>query len=175
MEIEQEERYHLQEAHGSLLRLYIFFLLMFQSLFQLSDMVKFLSMFFLTLNKTFKSLPESLVSKLPCSVQDAREFGSNRNTLQQFVCCPSCHSIYKQEDCILEDSSGEKISKKCSYRKFPNHPQPQHRHTCDTLLMKRVKLSSGRFLLTPRIIYCYKSIIESLQEMLKREGFSTKM
>ena len=72
MKIEQEEGYHLQEAHGSLLRLYIFFLLMFQSLFQLSDMVKFLSMFFLTLNKTFKSLPESLVSKLPSSVQDAR-------------------------------------------------------------------------------------------------------
>lgn len=149
---------------------------MFQSLFRLSDtaitLLKFFSMFFVTLNK---SLPESLVLKLPCSVQDARELiGSNRCSLQNFVCCPSCHSIYKQEDCILEDSSGEKVSKKCSYRKFPNHPQPQHRRTCDTPLMKKVKLSSRRVVLRPHLIYCYRSIIESVQEMLKREGFQEK-
>ena len=123
--------------------------------------------------------PQPLVLKLPCSVQDARKLiGSNHSSLQKFACCPSCHSIYKQEDCILEDSSGEKVSRKCNFRKFPNdpqhHPQPQHRCTCDTLMMKKVKLPSGRVVLRPHLIYCYKSIIESLQEMLKREGFQEK-
>ena len=98
--IEQEGEEEINHSYGSLLRLYVFFLLMFQSLFRLSDtaltiLLKFFAMFFSTLSKTVVSLPEVLLRRLPRSVHDAREFaGSNRSTLQKFVCCPSCHSIY---------------------------------------------------------------------------------
>ena len=59
----------------------------------------------------------------------------------------------------------------CTFRKFPCHPQLQHRKTCNTLLMKRLNLASGKVSLQPRLIYCYKSVVESLQEMIKRNGF----
>ena len=40
--------------------------------------------------------------------------------------------------------------------------------------MKMVKSSNGRLLLYPKLIYTYKSIIESLQELLRIPGFSPK-
>ena len=112
---EQDE----QQLHGSLLRLYVFSFLCFNTTL---------------LNKSLPML------KLPCSVQDARELTVIRP------------NIYKQEDCILQDSSREKVSRKCNFRKLPNHLQPQHRRTCDTLLMKKVKLPYLYFGLTSYIV-----------------------
>ena len=37
--------------------------------------------------------------------------------------------------------------------------------------MKSFKLSSGKVSLQPRLVLCYKSVIESLQELMKRDGF----
>ena len=65
-------------------------------------------------------------------------------------------------------------SKLCRYAQFPNHPQSQHRKPCGTPLMKNVQLASGCSHFVPHLIYCYKSIIESLQNMILREGFIAK-
>ena len=67
--------------------------------------------------------------------------------------------------------NGEIKSKRCSFRKFPNHPQIQHRKTCDELLMKTVKCAGGKTILYPKMIFTYRSVIVSLQEMLNRPGF----
>ena len=40
--------------------------------------------------------------------------------------------------------------------------------------MKTMKCSGGKTVLYPRMIFTYKSILESLQEMLNRPGFSEK-
>ena len=37
--------------------------------------------------------------------------------------------------------------------------------------MKSSKLSSGKVSLQPRLVFCYKSVIESLEELIKRDGF----
>ena len=58
--------------------------------------------------------------------------------------------------------------------RFPNHPQAQHRKPCGAVLMKNVKSSNGKVLLYPKLIYTYKSITESLQELLRNPGFSVK-
>lgn len=65
-------------------------------------------------------------------------------------------------------------SERCSYVKFPNHPQRARRRPCNTLLMKTVRTSSGTTSLYPQQMYCFKSIIESLKEMIKRPGFVEK-
>ena len=40
--------------------------------------------------------------------------------------------------------------------------------------MKKIKSSKGKQSLYPRLIYCYKSVIESLQEMVSKPGFIDK-
>ena len=91
--------------------------------------------------------------------------------MKKFVYCPSCHSLYKVEECIIKNSSGELVSQRCIFKKFPNHPQVQHRSICNMLLMKKFKLTSGKVSLQPHLVFCYKSIIETLQELVKRQGF----
>ena len=148
------------DSYNALLKLYTFFLLMFQSLFWLSDTALnvFLVFFFSTLGSTVATIPQAFVSNLPRHVRSARIIaGSTRNSLQQFVCCPACHSIYKPDDCIMQLSSGEIVSQKCTFRMFPSHPQLQHRGKCNNLLMKRLKLSSGKVSLQPRLVYSYKN------------------
>jgi hypothetical protein len=56
--------------------------------------------------------------------------------------------------------------KRCSYVQFPSHPQKQHRKTCGDVLMKTVRTASGKLLLQPRLVYRYKSVVDSLQEMM---------
>ena len=119
-QLEEGEGSQSVNLHGALLRLYTFFLLMFQSLFRLSDtalsvLLTFLAMFFSTLSNTIATIPQAFISNLPRNVRSARIIaGSSRNSLQQFVCCPSCHSIYKREDCIVL-SGGEITPQRCSF------------------------------------------------------------
>ena len=59
----------------------------------------------------------------------------------------------------------------CSFVQFPNHPQERYRVPCGTLLMKTVKTSGNKLKLVPHLVYCYRSIIQSLQEMILRPRF----
>ena len=159
-----------------LLRLYSFFLLMFQTLFRLSDtaltvLLSFLSLFFKTVSNTFKSIPDTFLLQLPRNVRAARKIANRRNEFIQYICCPACHSLYQREDCFTYLPNGSTESKKCCFQQFPLHPLCHYRKACGTPLMKSVKTPSGKKILYPRLIYCYKSVIDSLKEMLKRPGF----
>ena len=41
--------------------------------------------------------------------------------LQRFVVCPTCHKLFKEDQCVIV-SGGIKISRKCDNIQFPNHP-----------------------------------------------------
>ena len=97
-----------------------------------------------------------------------------RNNFQKYVCCPTCQSIYLREQCIVKLPNGQTESKRFSFVHFPNHPQAQHRKPCDTVLMKKVKSSTANVLLYQKMDLFYKSIIESLQELLNRSDLSSK-
>ena len=156
---------HTACVETPLLQLYTFFLFMFQSLFRLSD-TAFFSMFLRTVASSFPGLPESFLNSFPANLYQARKAIGFRNTsFRKFVCCPACRSIYDWNECIITKPNSTLESKRCSFTAFPNHPQIQHRKTCDEVLMKRMKCSSGRAILYPKMIYTYKSVIESLQEM----------
>jgi len=65
---------------------------------------------------------------------------------------------------------GQKISKKCNFVEFPNHPMQHFRKSCDTVLMKTVSSSKSK-LIAPKKVYSFKSFRESFQSLLKRDGF----
>ena len=111
-----------------LLRLYTFFLFMFQTLFRVSDtamniLLKFLSMFFLSVGRRVSSLPANFTSALPDSLYSARKISSsNRDQFNRYVCCPTCHSLYSFQDRVIKLANGQMESKTCSFIQFPTHP-----------------------------------------------------
>lgn len=168
------------KACTPLLQLYLFFLFMFQTLFRLSDnaldvLLRFLAMFFKSFGERVAPLPSSFVDALPSSIYSARKMaGSERDRFDRYVCCPGCHSLYSLDECVVRMPGGHLESKRCSYIQFPLHPQRQHRKACGTLVMKKVKRTSKGASLYPKLVYCYKSVIDSLQDMLKRPDFFRK-
>lgn len=64
-------------------------------------------------------------------------------------------------------------SKKCPHVEFPNHPMLFYRKPCGTLLLKEVKMGCKQFCY-PFRNYCFKSIVDSLKQLLLREEFISK-
>ena len=87
----------------------------------------------------------------------------------KFVVCPSCDSLYTYDDCLL-NSSGRTLDKKCSYVKFPQHPQMSMRKPCGHNLLKKVVLSNGKTKYYPLKVYCYKKLKDLLFNLLNRPG-----
>ena len=101
---------------------------------------------------------------LPKSVTAAKKLTDNINdNFCKFVCCSKCNSLYDLECSTEKLANGKVVSKECSFVRFPNHLQRHHRKPCGTVLMKTVQTSSGSTVLDTRLLYCYKSLIESLQ------------
>ena len=150
----------------------VFFLLMFQTLFHLSDtainvLFHFLFLYFKILGKVLH-VPILLVIQqaFPSNVSAARKYiSSSRDKFTKYINCKFCHSIYQEDTCIVG------INKKCSYIRFPNHPHINKRKECGAFLMKKVKTSTGSTVYRPNLVYCYKTLEESLQELLYRPGF----
>ena len=155
-------------------------MLMFQTVFKLSDtainvLLNFLGIFFSTISRIVPSFPESIITNLPKSKKDALFVNAGyHKRFIKYVCCPSCHNIYEWSDCVVQNSNGEVDSALCYFQPFPNHPQKQHQQQCGQRLMKKIKSVRGNSSFHPHLIYCYKSVIESLQELMLRTGFVEK-
>ena len=131
---------------SKLAKLYVFFLLMFQSTFRLSDtaltvLLSFLSTFLMLLAKHYKL--EDLISfcsGLPQSTVAARKMiGDDRNNFEKYTCCPTCFDI----SVWCDGKDGKSLNNvSCANKKYPNHPQPQHRKPCGQKLLKVMKTPS---------------------------------
>ena len=80
--------------------------------------------------------------------------------------CPKCYSIYSLDSCKITLPDKTLNSKQCSYVKFPNHPHIHYHKDCDTLLLNKLKTSTGTIRLYPRQMFCYKSLEDSLKDLV---------
>ena len=171
---------HIDDNESKVIRFFLMFIFLWQSLFKLSNTgVQVLLSFF----ARFLSLVAKIINvdklnefakKLPKTLYLAKKFlGTGQDIFLQYVTCPKCSSIYNIADC-MEKVAGKSISKKCSHIEFPHHPQVRFRQPCGTVLMKTVKTSSGTYVLYPRSVYCYSSLLNTMQSFLKRPGFVEK-
>lgn len=94
------------------------------------------------------------------------------NDFIEYVVCPKCFKLYTLEECII-DVHGRKESKQCNHIEFPDHPQHSRRHACGEVLLKSIKVGS-KLKFVPRKTFAYRSIIQSLAAMAKRQGFLEK-
>lgn len=155
---------------------------MFQTLFRLSDnalsiLLQFFQKFLLVLCKVCNIQADKVnqvIQLLPNSVFLSRNvIGRGKDPFRKYVCCPSCRCLYDFEECTVI-INGKIESKECTHVAFPNHPQKPHRKPCSEVLMQRVRSPSGKVLLHPRSVFCYRSVIDSLQDLLRRPLFQKK-
>ena len=114
------------------------------------------------------SLPNTLVHhlhhSLPKSIATLRKISALDSDITEYVVCPRRFSLYDYASCIIKRGSVEE-SKRCEYQEYPNHPQPSRRRKCNTVLLKRIKISN-RSKLAARKVYVYKSVIKKFTELL---------
>ena len=136
----------------------------------LNSLLKLLGLFLSVLSLFSSSL--SFVSSLfPLSIHKLKSsLHIEENNFVKYVVCPSCHFLYRLEECF--DVVGScKTPKLCSYIAFPQHPHRSRRLPCGERLLSEITLKSGNKKYYPRKYYCYKPIIDSLRSLVKRKGF----
>ena len=105
-----------------------------------------------------KSFPSSLYK-----VKQALNL--HQDNFIKYVVCPGCHSLYTFNSCY--DVIGSRtVPKCCSNVLFPLHPQQSRRKQCNHSLVRKVILTNGSEKVYPLKVYSYKSVKESLYEML---------
>lgn len=113
---------------------------------------------------------QMLVDKFPKSLHAAQQMLGLKYNFTKYVVCRSCWKLYSFDDAMHRCGSLE-TSKECSFIRYPNHPQQARRKPCQAVLLKTVEMTSGRRLLYPHKMFCYRSLRETLQELLLRPGF----
>ena len=83
-------------------------------------------------------------------------------SFQQFIPCQKCHSLYKYCDCIEKVGTLAK-PKACSNVVWAKQ--------CRQPLLREVVSVSGNTQFYPYRVYCYHSVVNSLQRLLLRPGF----
>ena len=167
------------EKSNRALQLYLMFLLSWQKLFRISTvgmniLFRFIALFLVTLaNLLGLTSLLTFASTLPKSVAAAQRLIGRKESFYKWVSCQKCNTLYSVQDAKTV-SNGTCISKLCGHVRYPNHPQRQHRKSCGCLLLKTVRSSAGSTTLYPKALYCYQSLIRSLETMLQRPNFITK-
>ena len=101
-----------------------------------------------------------LATNFPKTLYTLKKTLGVESDLMQYCVCPTCHTLYKEKDCL----------QKCEHIEFPNHPYALYRQRCGTELMKSIKVERS-YKLVPRKIYVYNSIMGTLQKLILRPGF----
>ena len=164
-----------------LLQVFLLFVFMWQSLFNISNaaitaLLKFLKKFFLMFSsKTKNEALESLFSAMPSTTDAALELlGMKEDTFVAYPVCPKCNSIYELEYCLKEDSRGNLINKTCTHVEFRKHRYRSKRKPCGASLLKTIRLSNGDVKMVPHKVYCYNPLQDSLEYLVNKPGFLNK-
>ncbi|KAJ8316197.1 hypothetical protein KUTeg_006211 [Tegillarca granosa] len=100
----------------------------------------------------------------PGTLYGVRKFmGFDRDNFTKYVVCQNCYALYKYDN-ILVEVSGDTIIRKCYNLKI----RKKGKFQCGGQLLRKVSLSSGKSVYYPLNVYCYKGVIDHLQEFLLR-------
>ena len=112
-----------------------------------------------------------LAETFPTTMLKAHAFQAiSRGKYQLLVVCKKCHSTYDYDSC-LKTSIDNRNTATCSFVRYPRHPQARLRAPCGTPLMKKVKTSSHKTVYKPIKVFCYRSLINAIQEYVSLSGY----
>jgi len=165
----------LNQAQSSVLALCLY-LLSWQVSYKLPDscvtaLLIFLHHFLnIIASLVFCNALSEFAQSIPRSIKHLQRItGLSSNQFIQYVVCPKCHSIYDFHSCI-NNMGNRRESKHCQHIPFPNHPQLTRRSECSQALMKVVR-KNNQISLNPFKVFCYRSVKQTLQDMLFRSNF----
>ncbi len=108
---------------------------------------------------------------LPRTLNAALSFvGITDNDFVQYVVCPNCTLFTSMWIVLPLLVALIKVSKKCSHKMYPNHPQRSWCQECGAVLLKKVRWGRG-YRLVPVKVYPYFPLQRSLQRLASRPGF----
>lgn len=154
-------------VHIKLINFLCTFLLLWQTLFRIPNVAmglvyKFMSIFLKKISEISSQNLIEIHNFFPDTLKKAQVMQSiNCNNFEKLIVCPKCYSTYEQTDCTTA---------KCSYVRFPRHPQLRMCSRCNEDLMKTVKTASGKKIFVPLRVFCYRSIIDSIKSLIRQPG-----
>lgn len=106
----------------------------------------------------------------PSSIHRFRKIlGFDRDNFQKFVMCPSCGTLYSYD--VIK---GQSRITHCTQSWVTVAIPRERRKTCRAKLIKEVWMADGKVKIYPLKSFCYNSIIEVLNQMMKRKNFLQK-
>ena len=109
-----------------------------------------------------------LATNLPTTLFSARKFlGIDRDNFHQNVVCPKCTKLYQMDE-IVVNNGRQSFARTCD--NLPGFPRAKRQKTCGAQLAQKIILKNGAVKFYAYKTYCYRSIIDSLETLLKRPG-----
>ena len=162
----------------SLLMWALYFLIVWQYCYLVSDnalliLLRFLRTYLTCIASVLPSaaggdVVMSLAALVPLTMYSVRNvLGIDRDNFERYVVCPKCTKLYRPEDCLRR--VGNQVQPVvCDNIQFP---RSKRRKPCGSKLVKKVILKNGTPKYYPLKVYCYKSVIDTLETFLKRPNF----
>ncbi len=173
-----------QQSHTQTLRpiptplqQFFLFTLFWQSVYSISTsaiscLLRFMRYFVKAIGLAFHC--EGLVdaaNSIPLGLKAVNKLlGIDPDDFVTYVVCPSCHSVYSYDDCIIKRAYGRSESKHCCHVAYPKHPHRSRRKACGAQLLKKVRTKSGQSL-KPFKVYPYRPLKASIAHLVRRPGF----
>ena len=161
-----------QLPHIFIVRWIVFLLAYFQARFFLSDAaLTWILCFFSTLFKVLGKFSDKITviaGMLPTSLYKRNQYTASispgSDSFEKRVACESCFSLYRYEECFSK--TGSLISPlSCAFKPFRSSRR------CGGKLIKEIVSSSGHKRYYPHFIFCFTSLITSLQNLLLCSNF----
>jgi len=159
----------------ALVQWFVYFILLWQSVTKISDnglewLLQFVCQFFKVLSTLCESeYLSKLVFIFPSSLYLLRKFVVfDRDNFIKYAVCPKCAKVYNLKECTELDIYGQRSIRHCNQKKFPRS------RVCGAPLARKVILSNGTSEFYPLHVYCYNSVINKLEEMVKRKQYPEK-
>ena len=157
---------------ASILQFIVIFMLSWQALFRIPNIAvnllfKFLSILLLKIAKYTKSkVLEDLTDYFPDTLTKALRYQSvSLNDFEKFVVCPKCYST--SEILCWRDRFEMLI---CSLPQTSSRTNASHLHTP---LLKIIKTATKSIIHRPRKVYCFRSVVQLINEIVCRPGIFT--
>ena len=171
------DRPSIAKKFTSLLQWFVLFVLLWQANCKISDngmkwLLRFLFQFlhFLGVTCNIEYLIQ-FCAMFPTSLFVLRQLEHlDRNNFVKYVVCPSCSSLYDPGDCT-QWIRGNIVTKCCTHKAFKKGKGAKE---CGAKLAKKVVLSDGKACFYPFKVYCFNSVINQLEAMLKRPNLAQK-
>lgn len=155
---------------------FVYFLLVWQLSYHISEngmawLLRFLQAWLKLLGLQIQNdTLAQIIAVFPGSMYMLRQFlDFDKDNFDKFVVCPKCHKLYSYNECIITVNN-RLVGKTCSGFNYSRGKKV----TCNAAIVYKTQLKNGKSYFYPIKYYCYNSIVNSMERLLKKEDFAEK-